>query len=386
MYENRLLIMEDEQSIRTFIERVAEGAGFAARHANGLDEFLVQLETWKPTVIILDLNMPDTDGVECMRRIRETYSKVKILIMSGMDNKTLESVGALGTEFGLDVVGTLQKPVSVAVLRKALENSYDDSTTIDSANLSDAIERDALFLLYQPKIDLNTNRVVGVEALVRWRAGEDVILPEAFIPLAEDECLIDPVSAWVIKNGIRQQSVWLAQGTDLKLSINISAKNLHNLSMPDEVALLCYEADVPPQSVILELTETAAMGDRATLLDILTRFRIKGFELSIDDFGTGYSSLVQLQRLPFSELKIDREIIADIGWSSSSAMIAKSMIAMGKSMDLVVTAEGIENADAVDALKTFGCDLGQGFYYSYPIGADDVPTFVKSFGCAKIGK
>lgn len=377
MNENRLVIMEDDRSIRTFIMKVAEGAGFATRFASSLDEFLTLLDDWKPSAIILDLNMPDTDGVECMRRIREVRTTAKILIMSGMDTKTLESAGSLGRQFGLEVVGLLQKPVSVASLREMFEKLYEDVVSIDYANLANAIERDDLFLVYQPKIELETNRAVGVEALLRWRAGGNVILPDRFIPMAEAEGLIDPVSAWVIDNAIRQLGVWVAEGTDLKMSINISAKNLHNLNMPDEVAALCRDAKVSSQSVILELTETAAMGDGPTMMDILTRFRIKGFELSIDDFGTGYSSLVQLQRLPFSELKIDQEIIAGIGSSSSSAVIAKAMIAMGKAMDLTVTAEGIENADTAQTLKSFGCDIGQGFYYAYALNAEDIPGFVK---------
>jgi len=312
MGKNRLLIIDDEKSFADFLSKVGKSVGFECITTEKIDEFRQSLKDFNPSLVIVDLNMPDMDGVEVLREIRTTEFAGKILIASGLDSKTLETSERLGKEFGLDMAGTIAKPIRAAELRDVLEANLSTSFETNRDTLRRAIENDELFLVYQPKIELETMRVLGTEALLRWQTSTgEIIKPDDFIPIAESMGLIDDLTALVIDKGVQQISEWFRQGLNMSLSLNLSAKNLHDLKLPDNIYAICQEAEVAPESLILEITETAAMQDAATIMDILTRFRIKGFKLSIDDFGTGYSSLVQLQRLPFSELKIDKAFVSD---------------------------------------------------------------------------
>jgi len=158
----------------------------------------------------------------------------------------------------------------------------------------------------------------------------------------------------------------------------VSAANLHNLKLPDKIGDLCAEAGIAPERVTVEITETASMSDPAKMMDVLARFRIKRFSLSIDDFGTGYSSLTQLQRLPFSEIKIDKSFVIGMEKIEESAIIAKTVVDMAHNLGLLVCAEGVENHAVLAMLQGFGCDFAQGFHFSAPVAADKVPDFVNA--------
>jgi EAL domain-containing protein (putative c-di-GMP-specific phosphodiesterase class I) len=194
--------------------------------------------------------------------------------------------------------------------------------------------------------------------------------------MAEEQGVIDEVTDWVLRNAIRQLGFWKAEGMDMNVSVNVSASNLHNLKLPDQIAALCADAGVAPECITVELTETASMGDPAKMMDVLARFRIKNFSLSIDDFGTGYSSLTQLQRLPFSEIKIDKSFVMAMDKTKDSAIIAKTVVDMGHNLGLRVCAEGVESEKVLSMLREFGCDIVQGFYFSAPVAADKVRDFV----------
>lgn len=375
MSENRLLIAEDENLYGDFVVKIANRLGFKTCVAERFSKFKDRLSDWGPTAIILDLNMPDADGVECMRQIRDLQSSAKVLVMSGMDQKTLDASVMVGQEFGIDIIGSVQKPVRMNDLRAALQKMIMTSSSVTGDRILEAVDNDELFLVFQPKINLQTSKMSGVEALVRWQRTNGILTPDHFIPIAEQDGAIDRLTHWVLQHGLHQLSEWRREGMEFTVSMNISARNLHDLSLPDTLSDLCAELDVPTDSIILELTETAAMENAATTLDVLTRFRIKGFHLSIDDFGTGYSSLVQLQRLPVSELKIDRAFVMNLSQNTTSRVIAQTVSAMGKSLGLSVTAEGVEDESAVGILREMGCDTGQGYFYSRPIRGSEIPEF-----------
>ncbi|PWC31960.1 EAL domain-containing protein, partial [Azospirillum sp. TSO22-1] len=243
--------------------------------------------------------------------------------------------------------------------------------------LSAAIETGRLFLLYQPKVDIATKRLVGVEALVRWRdeAGR-VIPPDSFIPLAEASGLIDRLTAWVVDCAIGQVGEWRRKNLDLRVAVNLSAGNLHNRRLPDLLAARCDAAGVAADHVILELTETASMQDFVTMLEVLGRFRLKGFHLSVDDFGTGYSSVARLLRLPFSELKVDRSFVSGMADMHESAVVTKALIDLAHNLGLSAVAEGVETRAAFEMLEKWGCDVAQGYFFSRPTEAAAIEAMV----------
>jgi diguanylate cyclase (GGDEF)-like protein len=245
--------------------------------------------------------------------------------------------------------------------------------------LKRALERDELQLYYQPKIDLAQNSVIGVEALVRWQHLEHgFISPEEFIGLAERTRMIRPLSQWVLQRAFLTCAGWHQAGLALTVSINLSAKDLHDPELPDLIAGIAAKTGVQPEWIVFEITESSIMTDPIRVLVIVERLRSMGFQLSIDDFGTGYSSLAYLKKLPVSELKIDQSFVMDMLASENDVVIVRATIDLAHNLGLKVTAEGVENAEALEMLKRFGCDIGQGYFFSRPMPIDELEKWLSA--------
>jgi EAL domain-containing protein (putative c-di-GMP-specific phosphodiesterase class I) len=230
-----------------------------------------------------------------------------------------------------------------------------------------AIERHELSLAYQPKVEIRTGRLAGVEALARWhhpRLGS--VEPTLFIGLAERYGSIDALTEWVLRTGLAQWRGWSEQGVKADIAFNISALSLRDIYFPDYLHRLCQTEGVPPKAVTIEVTEGATQ-HLVRLLDTLTRFRLKGINVSLDDFGTGYSSLLQLRQLPYSELKIDRCFVRDVATSRESRLIVEAMIGLARGFGLTATAEGVEDEATLALLAELGCDNAQGFLIAEPM-------------------
>ena len=242
-----------------------------------------------------------------------------------------------------------------------------------------ALARGQLHMAYQPKIALGDGSLARVEALVRWddpKIGN--VEPSRFVPLAEKHGWIDELTIWGLTTILEQWRKWLDSGLDTHVAFNISAISLQHLDFPDLVERLCKSLGVPTDRLVLELTEGATQ-PLIKLMDTLTRFRIKGIGLAIDDFGTGYSSLLQLRRLPFTEVKIDRAFVGDIERSRDSRLIVKTVINLVHGLGLSATAEGVENVAQLKLLRSLGCDLAQGFLISPPLEPDQLGAWLGSF-------
>jgi EAL domain-containing protein (putative c-di-GMP-specific phosphodiesterase class I) len=238
------------------------------------------------------------------------------------------------------------------------------------AGLREAIDAGGLNLEYQPKVDLATGQVAGVEALVRWRHAElGEISPGEFVPLAEDRGLIGPLSAWVLAESGRQCRAWGGRGFDVAVSANISAQNLYDPGLVKWLKRL-FDEGLAPGQLTLELTETQVVSDLPMARQILRRLRGLGAKLSIDDFGTGYSSLSYLSKLPLDELKIDRSFVLDLETGDHGTAVVQTIIDLGHDLGLRVVAEGVESDATVATLDSLGCDQVQGYHVSRPLDAE----------------
>jgi len=238
--------------------------------------------------------------------------------------------------------------------------------------LERTLRQGGLRLVYQPKVDALDGSLVRVEALVRWAHSElGAIPPSRFVPLAEQHGLIDDLTQWALRTALRQWRDWKAAGLDTSVAVNISAISLEQLDFPDLVERMCRALDVPTDRLVLELTEGATQ-PLINLMDTLTRFRIKGVGLALDDFGTGYSGLIQLRKLPFNEIKIDRQFVTDLPTSRDDQVIVRSAIDLAHGLGLQVTAEGVETVEQLAALRALGCDLIQGYLVAHPLEATDL--------------
>ena len=230
-----------------------------------------------------------------------------------------------------------------------------------------AIDSDQIALCYQPKIDLRSGRVMGVEALVRWDHPElGVLTPDAFVSLAENTGLIKPLSRRVLQLALEQWRRWAKGGFDIDLAVNISVRNLLDASLAEDLRVLLDRYAVPASRLTLEITESSIMADPIRTTEILKTLSDMGILISVDDFGTGYSSLAYLKQLPVGEIKIDRSFISDVDEDDNAAVIVRSTIDLGRNLGLRVVAEGVETEATLELLSDLGCDVAQGYYILRP--------------------
>ena len=322
-----------------------------------------------------------TEGVEGARRVARKIVEVlsEPLTIEGHLVDVGASTGiAAYPEHGEDA-DTLMRRADVAMYSakragtgfEVYDSRFDQNTPARLSLLGElrqAVEHDQLQLVYQPKISLGGKGATAAEALLRWEHPErGLILPESFVPFAEQTGYIKAVTRWVLDNVFRQCAAWRGRGLDLRVSINISARDLHNPDFPRTLAELARAHKLNPESVSLEVTESAVMVDPAHALAILERLHAMGVGLAIDDFGTGYSSLAYLKRLPVDELKIDKSFVIGLTRDPDDAAIVRATIDLAHHMGLTVTAEGVEDAAVLQTLRRLGCDRAQGHHVSPPL-------------------
>ncbi len=254
------------------------------------------------------------------------------------------------------------------------ENLFE--LTMES-ELRQAVENRNFELYYQPKIDLQHGHITGAEALIRWAHDKyGFISPEKFIPLAEQTGLIQTLTEWILEQALTQCAAWHADNINIGVSVNLSAYSLNDIDLIDTVHHALIKAEIEPQWLTLELTETAIMSDANRALNTLSQLNTMGVRLSVDDFGTGYSSLAYLKRFPVDEIKIDKSFVIDMLTDASDAVIVRSTIDLAHNMGMKVVAEGIESQKAWDKLAELGCNLGQGYHMCRPCPAADFKTWV----------
>ena len=256
-------------------------------------------------------------------------------------------------------------------------DSYSPERLSLMAELHRAIDKKQLFLVYQPKIDLLTGNITGVESLVRWQHPKrGLIPPDQFIPMAERTGFIKPLTMWGLQTALRQSRAWLQEGVQVPVSVNLSARILHDGHFPDQVEGLLDSEGISPEQLELEITESVIMADPAHALEILTRISRMGVALSIDDFGTGYSSLAYLKKLPVNAVKVDKSFVLHLTEDQNDAQIVRSTIELAHNLGLKVIAEGVENREVWDHLLALGCDEAQGYYMSRPLAASEMTKWL----------
>ncbi len=391
VYSGRMLILEDDMHVGKIMKLIAEANGLEARLLTDPERFFSALDEWKPTHIALDLVMPDMDGVQVLAELAKRDCGAKIIITSGMGVRVLDAAGRAGNERGLNIVGVLAKPFSATALRELLFTAPSPSAgargpSADHFHATEAELRRALAnhefrVVYQPRIECTSGDLAGFEVLARWLHPErGLVMPDDFIPLMESSGLIDLLTDSVLDQALSWFSGFPAGPDDafaeVFLSINLSAQTFADPTFLERITTLCLKFGVAPQRIIFEVTETNHMDDSVASLDLMTRVRMKGFHLSIDDFGTGYSSLLQLVRLPFSEIKVDKSFVTAAMRSVEARTVVKSIVDLGRSLGLKSAAEGVEDSQTLDLLRRIGCDLAQGFVIAPPMDGDAALNWV----------
>jgi diguanylate cyclase (GGDEF)-like protein len=277
-----------------------------------------------------------------------------------------------------DVARSVAKETGAGYVVYVPEQDHENARRFTlMGELRHAIDRNQLFLVYQPKIDLAEGRITGVEALLRWKHPQlGMVSPAQFIPLAERSGLIKPVTSWVLNTALRQCRLWQQAGLDLSVAVNLSVRNLLDPQLVGQVTQTLHTYHLEPIRLELEITESAIMADPARAMETLTSLSDRGVQLSIDDFGAGYTSLGYLKKLPVDTIKIDKGFVIDMISDRDDSVIVRSTIDLAHNLGLKVVAEGVESEEVLNQLVALGCNTGQGYYISRPISSCELESWL----------
>jgi EAL domain-containing protein (putative c-di-GMP-specific phosphodiesterase class I)/CheY-like chemotaxis protein len=390
----KILLVDDEPFMLSLHARMLATMGYTSVTSfcdaqSALEA--IDCATSPPDLILLDLNMPQIDGVEFVRYLVQRHYAGSLIILSGEDERMLRAAEKLVQEHQITTLGYLRKPAKREMLAAVLEKwvhtapsehwpqlepgkTAETKKVYTAEEVRAAIVNGELINYYQPTVALKTGLIVGVEALVRWRHPVNgLVFPDQFITVAEQNGLIRDLTRVVIGSAFNDARRWQHEmGLTLQMAVNVSMDDLGSLEFADYIAGEAIAAGIPSKGVTLEVTESQLMQDQRTALDVLTRLRLKRFRTSIDDFGTGHSSLAQLRDLPFDELKIDRGFVHR-AWADTTVMaIFNASVLLAKQLNMQIVAEGVEDRADWNFVRRSDCDVAQGYFIAKPMPAENV--------------
>ncbi|BAZ68058.1 MAG: EAL domain-containing response regulator [Pelatocladus maniniholoensis HA4357-MV3] len=395
----KILVIEDEYSVRENIIELLEAEDFETiGAANGQVGIKLAL-TEVPDLILCDLMMPEIDGYGVLINLRQEplTATTPFIFLTAKSTKT---DFRQGMELGAD--DYLTKPFTRAELLSAIDGRLQKQATLKqyfSASsqlqafnsemlavkniLQGAIEEEKFrqfYVEYQPQIDINSGKIIGAEALLRWQSPElGIVATSELIPLAESTGLIIPIGEWVLQSVCQQNKAWQNAGySPLCIAVNFSARQFAQPDLNKKIVKFLASSNLEPHCLELELTESLIMQDINTAIATMNELRSLGIKIAIDDFGTGYSSLMYLKKLPINKLKIDRYFIHNIVNDPQKAAITTALIQMGHNLNLQVIAEGVETESELEFLQKYNCDAMQGFLFSRPVAAGEFQKFLST--------
>jgi EAL domain-containing protein (putative c-di-GMP-specific phosphodiesterase class I)/FixJ family two-component response regulator len=385
-----ILVIDDDSDVGDLIVATAHKLNLRCTATTSSAAFFEAL-TPETSLILIDLMMPEMDGVELLRLLGQRRCKADIVLMSGTGKRVIETAEQFAQSVGLAIAGHLRKPFRLAQLEKILrgdtasearpEHEPNLLITAGDAELQYAIERNEFVLHYQPQIDLASERVVGVEALVRWQHPErGLVFPDNFIPHMEKLGLIDELG-WIVANrGMEDLPLFAdSYGVMPILSINVSIFSLRDLKFPEKYVALLEKHNIAAKNTVLEITESGLIQELSATLDVLTRLRLKQVQLSIDDFGTGYSMMQQLRHIPATELKVDKSFVQNMHDTDTDRIMVQKTIEIGHALGMKVVGEGVETEEQLNFLRSNGCDIAQGYFFTRPLPVKHMQAWLHAY-------
>lgn len=381
-FDARILVLDDEAFILKLLSRMLGGLGFTSVTAFDNGQAALQHIDHAgvlPDLILLDMKMPEMDGVEFVHQLAERHYTGSLILVSSQDERVLQTAQKMVQSHNIPLLGRLDKPVTPEAMAAMLEKweapAQDGLKVYGADEVRAAIANGELVNYYQPKVEASTGLVVGMETLVRWNHPKDgMVLPDRFIGVAETHGLIGDLTIAVLTGALAQAQEWQRNEMPLQLAVNISMDNLASPDFADAAEQLAAKAGVPPEQVMLEVTESRLQQQELRApLETLTRLRLKHFRLSIDNFGTGHSTLSHLRDIPFDELKIDRSIVHDACADSTLRAKYDTSLVTAEELHMASVAMGVENLDDWNLLRRTGCDFAQGYFIARPMPATGLP-------------
>ena len=394
-----VLLVDDDPVQLAILESYFLGCGTSKIHraVNGHSALtLINELSSEINLVLCDLKMPEMDGIEFMRHLKDSPYCGPIAILSSADRFLIESAEKLANIHGLNVIGTIRKPMSkdkLDALISKVANTKDGNAAIvtpqvDAAFLREAIEIGQIIPYFQPKIETSSQRIVGVEALARWLHPDfGIINPGIFIPLAAQEGLIKPLTYAIIASAIKYVKSWKTSGINVKFAVNVTSEVLEDVEFPNFILALLDSAGIDKSRIVFEVTEAGVLDANASTMEVLARLRIKDIDISIDDFGTGFSNIEQLKKFPYSELKIDRSFIFNGLTDTFANASVRASVVLGRELNMRLVAEGVETREQWDYVAEQGIDQVQGFFVAKPMPGDDFQSwYLERNGVFDIGQ
>lgn len=383
------LVVDDDEFVRGLVARQLRSLGQTqVATAGDAQSALSTLRSQHFDLVVCDLMMPGTDGVELVRDLGLARPGIAVILISSADPKLLRTAHQLAQRRAVRVLGTLCKPVQAVALRKLVEllavqepqpaarNISHSSDEVDEAAVREALRLDQFSIVVQPQVCLHTGQMTGTEALVRWNSPElGLVTPNRFLGVMERCGLLDQLTDRVLRRAIEAAGQWQQQGISARIAVNFAPQSLSAEALPERIAELARASAIPASRLIVEMTEQRVLQDLSDNLEVLTRLRLRDIELSIDDFGTGYSSLDRLQKIPFTELKIDRCFVIAAERDSDARRIVESCVQLAHHLGLRTIAEGVETASTLELMKALGVDIVQGYYFAKPMAVEQLPQW-----------
>ncbi|NNE22437.1 MAG: EAL domain-containing response regulator [Rhizobiales bacterium] len=389
VFEN-VLIIDDDPILRAISQAYFAALNVKSIYVAGDGRKALQIicdQAGDIDFILCDLNMPELDGVEFLRHLKDHNYRGSVGIVSGEDMSVLEIAGRLAKTYELNIAGMVQKPLRkpdfdelIANAAKCLEEDTASSRRAVTPNeLAAAIEADQIVPYYQPKIAVADGRICGVEALARWQHPDTgLVAPDLFIPCAEESGLIGPMTQTMINQTVADAARWTGQKIDIHVAINITPHLLEARTFPDKLASTVHKAGLQPSRFTFEITERTALQSSPLAMEVVARLRLKGFDISIDDFGTGMANLEQLRDFPYSELKIDRSFVQGATDDRFARACLKASAVFARELDMRLVAEGVSNQAEWNMAVEEAVDEVQGFLIARPMPASEFEAWYKS--------
>jgi EAL domain-containing protein (putative c-di-GMP-specific phosphodiesterase class I) len=345
----------------------------------------------RPTIAVLASDCMDVDDCTTIQSLWASGARPHILLLGSDDSQPLASARRAAESFGLPIVGAVSRPIDAAAVERLLSPCLATRLRISLSELEQALSQHELLLVYQLKVAISLEglRVQGVEALVRWQhPRRGLLMPREFLDAVNEHGLMTNLTDFVMTEALRQLSLWQERGLSLEMVVNLNARLVRDREFPERLASLLQENGVAPQRLILDIVEVSNTDDRTLVLDVLRRLRVLGVGLSIDNFGTGMSSLAEIYRMPFSEIKVDRSLIADLPREHEALVLMRAIADLGHALHLKVCAAGVETRQMLESVRAAGFDSAQGHFFSGPVQAEDIERLVltwPSFGPGATG-